>query len=172
METVSTARVLADRALGRTCGQACVDWATGMLARGYDGRRLAVLAGMSGPLNHFELADLRDAALAELGVPPAVREHGLQAYACELLRRVRDAAPGWEAALAELRRLCIDHGYCDDLYDFYLLDFAHTDLAQDGVQRYWDLADGEDLDEVIRRKAGAYIEAAAASEWYRALAAL
>ena len=53
---VSTTQILAKRALRRLCGEDCVEWAVGMLERGYDSRTLRIPAGTTPPFNHFELA--------------------------------------------------------------------------------------------------------------------
>jgi hypothetical protein len=64
----ATTRLLASKALRRPCGQECVDWAVSMLEQGFDGRYLGILAGLTPPFNPFDLADLRDRALKELGI--------------------------------------------------------------------------------------------------------
>jgi hypothetical protein len=64
-----TSRILLNKVLNRDCGQECVDWAVAMLERRMGGEFTARLAGMLPPHNHFQLAELRDRALEEIGAP-------------------------------------------------------------------------------------------------------
>ena len=86
MPTVTTARILADKALHHFCGQECVDWAITMPEQGHDGRSLAMLAGMSPPLDHFQLAEYRDQSLHELGIAEMSESAAVTTYVAERLR--------------------------------------------------------------------------------------
>lgn len=153
MDQVSTARILADKALQNPCGQECVDWAVSMLEQGQDGRHLVFLAGMAPPHNHFELAELRDRALEEVGVIGASDEIALRRYAAEELQR----ALAGEADLVEILRafkdLCVGNDYRHELYDLYLLYFAYTDLLDSGEQHYWPGATRKNILPFIREQA-------------------
>jgi hypothetical protein len=58
--SVSTTRLLALKALNRSCGEECVTWAIGQIERGKTERHVLMLAGMCPPFHHFEMAALRD----------------------------------------------------------------------------------------------------------------
>ena len=65
-------------------GEECVDWAASMLEQGYDSTSLRILAGLSPPLNHFEVAELRDRVLSEIRPPELEIEDSINAYVAEI----------------------------------------------------------------------------------------
>lgn len=135
-QTVSSRKILAWKALNHMCGQECVDWAIGQIEAGKTDRSLLLLAGMSAPFNHFEMAAMRDRALDELGLESISRSDALRVCAAEI---AADAAAGRTdllAALRELSRICIDENYAPELYDFYLLYYAWDDLLTSHEQWY------------------------------------
>jgi hypothetical protein len=147
---VSTLKLLALKALNHTCGQECVDWAIGQLEGGRTDRHVLMLAGMSPPFNHFEMSELRDRALTEIGAEPISRSHALRIYAAEI---ARDAATGHAdlfAVLRELNQLSIDEEYATELQDFYLLYFAWDDLLTSNEQWYWPGATRENIARIAR----------------------
>jgi len=159
MPSVSTTEILARRALQRPCGQDCVDWAIGMLERGYSSRNLLMLAGMSEPLNHFELAEMRDRALAETNPPEVALEDPLGAFAAELLGAALRGERPLLDAVGQIKDLSIELGYPRELNDFYLLYFAWEDLRQSDQQWYWDGATRENIEALIREHAEKFVAA-------------
>lgn len=157
MAEITTARILANKALDVPCGQDCVDWAVGMLVSGYDGPSLTMLAGMLPPHNHFEVADLRDRALGEVGAPDLREDEAVLVYTAETLRLMLRDEAGVEETLRVLKDLCIARDHSKDLFDFYLLFFAYTDLQKSTVQWYWDGATRQTIDSIIRRRAVEFI---------------
>lgn len=63
------------------CGQECVDWAARLLEAGSDSMNVAMLAGMTPPLNHSEVATRRDQVLAELGIADVSKSDAVRAWA-------------------------------------------------------------------------------------------
>src|SRR5262245_27144451 len=86
MAKITTAHMLADKALEELCGRNCVDWAIAMLEEGRDGHHLTMLAGMLPPYNHFEIAALRDRTLEELGIADLDPDMAVRTFAAERLR--------------------------------------------------------------------------------------
>lgn len=82
----STTQILAEKALDMECGQACVDWAAGLLETGCDSLNVAMLAAMTPPLNHFEVASRRDRVLADLGITDVSESEAVRAWAAEYLQ--------------------------------------------------------------------------------------
>lgn len=156
---ITTARILADKALQQPCGQACVDWAISMLEQGRDGGYLSMLASMAPPFNHFEVAELRDRSLQELGVAEVSDAEAITRYATETLRLAASGAIELEPALAIVKDLCVATDYSDDLHDFYLLYFAYTDLQESEVQWYWEGATRSNIESIVRERAQAYLAA-------------
>jgi hypothetical protein len=152
MSKVTTTRILAYKALQVPCGRECVDWAISKLEEGKSGHHLAMLAGMVAPFNHFEMADLRDRAMRELGVPERSDVLAVEAYAAERLRRALAGEDDLGDALRVVKDLCVAQGMCRELRDFYLLYFAHSDLQEYGTQRYWPGATRENILSIIAQR--------------------
>jgi hypothetical protein len=150
---VTTAHILADKALDEPCGQTCVDWAITMLEQGHDGHYLTRLAGMLPPYNHFELADLRDRALREQGIPDVDDSAAVRAFAAERLRLALAGEIELMTAVEAVADLCIARDYAKELFDFYLLYFAYIDLRDSDIQWYWQGATRENIDAISRQRA-------------------
>ena len=153
MAEVTTARVLARKALQKSCGQECVDWAVAMLAAGHDAPHLAMLASEVPPYNHFELADLRDRALVEVGAPDISAAAAVAVYAAELFRLVLRGEADLFETLRDVKDLSLAHDHPGALWDFYLLFHAHDTLRDSEVQFYWDGATRRNIEAIVRRRA-------------------
>jgi hypothetical protein len=154
---VTTAEIVAGRALEEECGQECVEWAVTMLIEGRDTPHLRVLAGMLPPHNHFQLADLRDKALSELGEPSLSRDRAIVVYARERLHAALADDLDLPTEIETVAQLCIAGNYLNDLFDFYLLWNAHDDLKTSELQWYWPGADRSNILEIMKRRAEEFI---------------
>jgi hypothetical protein len=157
MAKVTTARILADKALQMTCDQQCVDWAITMLEEGRDGHYLLMLAGMLPPHNHFELADLRDRSLVELAIPDLDPSSAVRIFAAERLRTALAGEAGLIETLGIIKDLCVAQNYQKELYDFYLLYEAYVDLRDSQHQWYWEGASRENIGLLIRQRAEQFL---------------
>lgn len=164
MSTITTARILADRVFDQPCGDECVDWATSMLEQGRTGRCLEMLAGMSPPFNHFEIADFRDRALHELGLNDISESTAVNSYSAEQLRQALAGEVDIGAALRVIKDLYIASNYQKELYDFYLLYFAYTDLQEYEEQHYWNEANRGNIISIIRDRAEAFFKSTGNTE--------
>lgn len=149
MAKISTAHILADKALQQSCGQNCVDWAITMLEDGRDGHNLTMLAAMLPPYNHFEMAALRDRALQELGFADLDADVAVRTFAIERLRLALTGEANLIDAVCEVKDLCIANNYQKELFDFYLLHFAYVDLRDHGSQWYWPGATRQNIEATI-----------------------
>jgi hypothetical protein len=125
MERVTTAEIVARRALGMSCGAECVDWAVGLLAAGVDTVHLRRLAGIVPPYNEFEIAALLDKALDELSESAVSRSAAMTLYARSRLRAALQGDADLIHEVRTLAELCCQSGYADELYDFYNLQCAY-----------------------------------------------
>ena len=157
MTSVSTARILADKALQVTCGQQCVDWAITMLEEGKDGETLKMLAAQLPPYNHFQLASLRDRALSEQGISNLDGEVAVSTFVVEQLRIALAGEADLIETLGAVKDLCIARNYAKELYDFYLLYWAYCDLRDYRNQYYWPDATRENIDALIRQRAEDFV---------------
>lgn len=153
----TTSRILADKALMRTCGQECVDWAFAMLEQSHDDESLCVLACMSPPYNHFEMAELRDKALFSLNLGDIQRPEALRMYAKETMKAALTAGKDLGAALSILRDLYYEGDSLLELQDFYLLYYAYMDLQDSEDQHYWQAATRDNIDEIVLQRFTAYL---------------
>lgn len=154
----TTARILANRALSRTCGQECVDWALNLLEQGHDGMALCVLACMHPPHNHFELAELRDTALADLKLAEIQPPQALNLYAVEIMKSALSDKIDSLRALQALRDIYCEDDCQQNLHDFYLLYHAYTDLQEYEEQYYWDDATSENIDSLVKQHFESFIK--------------
>ncbi len=149
---ITTAQILAERALQKSCSEQCVNWAIGLLESGCESPTACRLAAKCPPHNHFELASLRDQVLEELGVIDTPHDEAIIDFAAELLSRAEDETMDLDAAIEMVKDLCVANNYQADLHDFYLLYFARTDLREREYQYYWSDADRSNIDEVTRER--------------------
>jgi hypothetical protein len=157
---VSTGEIVASRALERQCGEDCIDWALSMLVDGHDSRHLRMLAGRVEPHNHFELAALRDRALEELGEKPVSFGQALRLFAKERLRLAIAGTADLPAEVARVANLCVADDYARDLYDFYLLHDAYTDLAHDDQAWTWPGANRSNILQIMKSRAEEFLRTA------------
>lgn len=158
MTTVTTARILADKALQRACGQECVEWAVSMLEQGHDGHYLSMLAGTCPPFNHFEIADYRDRSLRELGITDISKEAAVTAFSVEQLRLALAGEVDLIATITLIKDLCIEREYQRNIFDFYLLYCAYADLQESEVQWYWKGATRGNIVSIIRARAEVFLQ--------------
>lgn len=124
-----TAEIRALRGLERMIDARGVDWALSLLEGGHNEASIAVLAGEMPPFNPFEMNELVDRALKELGIAPHnSREDAANAFASVKVKQYLDEYMSAEQMLAELSALCIELNYLDEIYDFYLFHFGLDDL--------------------------------------------
>jgi hypothetical protein len=141
--------ILAMRALQRSCGGESVEWALSLLDRGLDSRSLRILAGMTSPLNHFELSDLRDRVLDELSPPELNEADPVTSYVREIVGEALGNSRTLGEVFREVSELSIALGYPSELRSFYLLRFAWEDLQNGDVQWYWPGATRENIDDIM-----------------------
>lgn len=149
---VSTAQMLTERGLQRTCGQPCVDWAIGLLEAGHDSILICQLAAHRAPHNHFELASLRDRILRELGLLDTSLGDAITMYATELLEAADSGQMDVDAALATIKDLCVANDHQPNIYDFYSLYYARAELREQGYQYYYADPDSLNIDVVTRQR--------------------
>jgi hypothetical protein len=157
LRRVTTAEILAKRALERSCGQDCVDWAVALLIEGWDTPHLRMLAGKNAPHNHFEIAALRDRVLDELGATCISREQAVSMFAAVRLEPAINGEADLPTEVAAVAQLCIDTGYGNELSDFYLLHHAYDAIQNSDEQRYWPDADRSNILKIMRNRAEEFV---------------
>ncbi len=120
-----------------------------MLMTGYDTENLTILAGESEPFNQFEMQELADKVLAELGFDYSDKDQIIKNYASHLIDKSLNGELDNFKVLEILKDICIELNYEKYLYDFYSLYFAKDDLSYSENQWYWDGATRENIDKII-----------------------
>lgn len=159
---LSTRAVQAARVLNFTPDQRWVDWAERMLVEGTDTPGLRIMAGLLPPFSSFEVTQLLDRVLDELGVSAMSGDEALAAYAHDLVSGLLDDPQSTDKVLQELSQLCIAADYASMLMPFYLLCHARLDWAVYEYQHYWAGADRSNIDQVVRDKAQRWLHERAA----------
>lgn len=121
-----------------------------MLSAGFYTENLLYLAGENEHTNQFELQKIASRALDELGLDYSDREIVVRNYICYLLDEAISEKQSYESVLRYLKDLCIDLDYESSLYDFYSLYFAQHDLSYSTHQWYWENANRENIDQIIK----------------------
>jgi hypothetical protein len=142
---VTTAQILAERAMELPCDEQCVDWAIGLLESGHESAATCRLAAKLRPHNHFELATLRDRILLELDVADTTFDPAVCAYVAEMLAGSNTET--LDVVLEEIKNIYVSNDHePTEIYDFYLLYFARLDLTQHRTQHYWPDANFDNID--------------------------
>ncbi len=156
---VTTAQILADRALQASCDEQCVDWAIGLLETGHETAATCRLVAKLRPHNHFELASLRDQILVELGVDATSDNDAIIMYSAELLGRANDGTMDLDTAIAEVKDMYVSNDLDpSEIYDFYLLYFARADFKEQEFQYYWPDADRSNIEQITRDRIRQFID--------------
>lgn len=154
---VSTTQILARRHRELACGSECIEWAIGLLEEGCDSPSLRILSGLTPPLNHFEIAELRERVLADLSPPELSIADPVAAYVRQFVSTaITDDRP-MATTFRQVAQLAIELEYPRELQVFYNLYFAWEDLQQSDEQWYWDGADRANIDRIMREEAAAFI---------------
>lgn len=155
---LTTTAILAYRALNRSIDEKWMDWATSMLERGYDTPHLRMLAGELNPnlSSQFEMRELVDKTLVELGFSWADLEYVIKEYTAELLQDMLDDKRTTIAVLQELSALFVELDNVDYLYVFYLLYFAQDDLKDSEVTFHFP-ANRSNIENIIQDEAQKWI---------------
>jgi hypothetical protein len=109
------------------------------------------------PYNHFELADLRDRSLRELGISDLDDSMAVRTFAAERLRLALAGEVDLIETISTIKDLCIAQNYLKELYDFYLLYWAYSDLRDSECQWYWQGATRDNVESLIRQRAEQFL---------------
>ena len=129
--------------------QKWINWAMEMMEAGFETENLIVLAGISEPVNQFELQELTNKVLAELELDYSDQKLVIKNYVYYLITNSINKPETYLETLKELKEICLDLDLDAEYMDFYLLYFAKDDLTEQEYQHYWDNATRENIDEII-----------------------
>ena len=144
--------LLAKRALNERLGNEAAEWAVTQLELGFDGKYLRQLAGVLGDENPFELAELFDRCVRELGLRLTKTESIVLVYAQELCGAFAQGIIGRDYLVYRLYCLCTAHSMRLELFPFYLLYFTLDDLKERGFSFYRREATPENFDRLLQEE--------------------
>jgi hypothetical protein len=157
-EVVSTYKVLMKKAFNDDIDECWVEWALEMMEAGYESDNLYILAGISKPYNQFELQELTDQVIADLNLKTSDKSLMIINYVYYILSTTINEPNKYLSTLRKVKDICIGLDMESEYMDFYLLYFAKYDLNESENQWYWDSADKNNIDEIIKRKFQEYID--------------
>ena len=152
MKVLSTYKILKAKAFNENIDETWIDWAIEMMEAGYESDNLYMLAGETKPFNQFELQELTRKVLKDLGLDYADKKTALRNYVYYLISTSIEHPETYYKTLRELKNICQDLDLDKAYMDFYLLYYAKDDLLVDEVQWYWDGADRQNIDEIIKER--------------------
>lgn len=134
-----------------------VDWAIDLIRQGKETDNVLMLASFSEPIDRFEIRPfvtnvLNDFGLEELDYKSAVIAE-THYHLNEILndRQIRKN-------LQSLYQLCVDNDYESGLMNFYLIYHGWDELEEIGVNNYFDGADLDNIEEVLKKEARKWID--------------
>ena len=146
------------KAFNEDIDESWVEWALEMMEAGYESENLYILAGIIKPYNQFELQELTDRVLADLDLTTNDKSLTIRNYVYYILSKTINEPNKYLETLKEVKDICIGLEMEKEYMDFYLLYFAKDDLNESENQWYWDGADRNNIDEIIREKFQEYID--------------
>jgi len=146
----STAEILAFKVLNRDIDKAWIEWGIDMLMVGYESEHSLILAGQSEPFDQFEMQDLAGRVLTDLQLEYSDKTRIINHYVLFFVEKSLNEEIDAFNVLNILKDICIELDYRVNLYDFYSLYYAKEDLIDSGNQWYWDSANRENIDDIIR----------------------
>lgn len=134
-----------------------VDWAIDLIQQGKETDNILMLASFSEPIDRFEIRPyvtnvLNDLGLEELDYKSAVIAE-THYHLNEILndREIRKN-------LRSLYQLCVDNDYESGLINFYLIYHGWDELEEIGVNYYFEGADLDNIEEVLKKEAIKWID--------------
>lgn len=157
-KVVSTYRVLMKKSINADIDESWVEWACEMIEAGYESDYLYILAGITKPYNQFELQELTDKVFTDLNLETSDKFLTIRNYVYYILSKSINKPSMYLETLKEVRDFCIELDMRKEYMDFYLLYFAKSDLIESENQWYWDGADRNNIDKIIKEKFKEYID--------------
>lgn len=146
------------KAFNEDIDESWVEWALEMMQAGYESDNLYILAGITKPYNQFELQELTDKVIADLNLETSDKSLTIRNYVYYILSTTINEPSKYLSTLREVKDICIDLDMEKEYIDFYLLYFAKDDLNESENQWYWDGADRNNIDDIIKEKFQEYID--------------
>lgn len=147
----TTRYILAKFVIKNRLGKDAPGWACGRLIAGDDTPHLAMLAGMTGSENAFELEDYFRRTIQELHLQLPDNARAVLDYAQEISRLYLDGQLPLKLYLQEFIELFYAEGAGHEIHPFYMLANAWDDLQFSDFSYYYDVT-RENFEEALLRE--------------------
>lgn len=135
----------------------CIDWAIELLQQGVETPNLLILASLSKPTNHFETITYLEKALDELDIEPLKGDYAFISYCYYYLKKITNSIDV-KKNLTVIYQFCIDNDYEENIYDFYLLNWAWDDFEYgETYSEYWKTASKDNIESIVIKTASEWI---------------
>jgi hypothetical protein len=149
---LSTYKILKEKAFNADIDESWIDWAIEMMEAGYEADSLYQLAGAIKPYNQFELQVLTTQVLKDLQLDYSDKRKALKKYVHFLITSNLDKPENYFKVLREFRDIYYELDMDSELQDLALLYWAKDDLQCQDYQHYWEGANRENIDTIIKEK--------------------
>ena len=149
---LTTYKILKEKTFNSDVSESWIDWAIEMMKAGYESLNLYELAGTTRPYNQFELQALTNKIFKELNLDYSNKRQTLRNYVYFLLTANIDHPERYEKVLRELRDIYYELDMDSEYLDLALLCWAKDDLLYSDYQHYWEGANRENIDAIIKEQ--------------------
>lgn len=105
-----------------------IDWAVELLQKGIISDNIEMLASFSKPADYWEIKPYVQNVLIEFNLKEFEEDGAIQNYSYFYVSRILEDAENILSSLYKLWEICIDSGYEQSIYPFYLLKYSWEDL--------------------------------------------
>ena len=155
----STYEILKTRALNEDVDRRWIDWAQEMMEAGFESDDLYILAGITPPYNQFELLELTNSVLQDLGLVFIDSKKVIKNYTYSIIKTALVKPGAHFSVLEELNRIYYALDRDRNYQDFSMLYYAKDDLNTSPDQWYWKSATRENIDDIIKTEFQKYTDA-------------
>ncbi|WP_157198419.1 hypothetical protein [Mariniradius saccharolyticus] len=134
-----------------------VDWAIDLIRQGKETDNVLMLASFSEPIDRFEISPYVTNVLNDFGLEELDYNSAVIANAHYHLSEILDDKE-IRKNLRSLYQLCIDNDYDPGLMNFYLIYHGWDELEKIGVNYYFDGADLNNIQDVLKNEARKWID--------------
>lgn len=149
---LSTYKILKEKAFNSDITESWIDWAIEMMEAGYESINLYELAGTTSPFNQFELKELTNKVFKDLNFDYSDKTKTLKNYVYFLLTSNIDKPEKYDKVLREFRDIYYELDMDSEYQDLALLYWAKDDLLYADYQNYWEGANRENINSIIKEQ--------------------
>lgn len=135
-----------------------VDWAVELLQNGIITDNIEILAAFSKPVNYWEVKQDIQNVLKEFNLEEFEGEKAIQAKGYYDVWSILNNDGDMILRLEKLCNICIDSGYEESLYPFYLLKYSWEDLEDLGMSCHYKDVTFNNFNEIVIKEANAWMK--------------